>query len=303
MIAAVMATSYLPVETPARMPVQGRISCLTSNGANLRKSSISSLSKPVGLPSFTNSKGRKSSSVATISPRFLISSRLPALAMPANMGIAISATARPSVRRLEIGLERASEPVVMMGLPFVGVSVEAKTVGAQRRRKRRALGFSRLARLVFRPAVEGGFAVFCVGALLLLRDRMQRIPPVVVIVDAPMKRTVVIAIAVRRHAAWQPKAHIAFALRIAEAKGGNGEDEIGQFENVSDLIDLVADDADRTDPEPNRFRAQDHGLHGKGRVDAGVEEAFERSIRDRLAAHLADALQPSGVAEKDKEHR
>ena len=35
----------------------------------LRKSSTSSLSKPVGLPSLTNSNGRKSSSVATISSR------------------------------------------------------------------------------------------------------------------------------------------------------------------------------------------------------------------------------------------
>jgi hypothetical protein len=48
MIAAVIATSYLPVLTPASRPVQGRISCLISNGAYLRRSSTSSLSKPVG---------------------------------------------------------------------------------------------------------------------------------------------------------------------------------------------------------------------------------------------------------------
>jgi len=30
---AVMAASYLPVLTPARMPASGRISCLISNGA------------------------------------------------------------------------------------------------------------------------------------------------------------------------------------------------------------------------------------------------------------------------------
>src|ERR1700675_2546059 len=64
MIAAVMATSYLPVLTPARMPVQGRISCLISKGAYLRRSSISSLSKPVGFSSFRNSTGRKKPSGA-----------------------------------------------------------------------------------------------------------------------------------------------------------------------------------------------------------------------------------------------
>src|SRR5215475_13548475 len=61
MIAAVMAMSYLPVLTPASRPVQGSISCLTSNGAYLRSSSTSSLSKPVGLPSLMNSNGLKSS--------------------------------------------------------------------------------------------------------------------------------------------------------------------------------------------------------------------------------------------------
>src|SRR5882757_10682287 len=182
MMAAVMATSYLPVLTPARIPVHGRICCLISNGAYLRKSSISSLSKPVGLPSLMNSKGRKSSSVATINPRFLISSRLPAVALPANIGIAISTAARPSVRRLEIKLERASEPVVMMGLPFVGVSVEVKSVGAQIGRERCAFGLGRLTRLVFRPAVESRLAKLGVGALLLVRNRVQCMPPVVVII-------------------------------------------------------------------------------------------------------------------------
>ena len=50
MIAAVMATSYLPVLTPARIPVHGRISCLISKGAYLRKSSIKDLNgKTVGV--------------------------------------------------------------------------------------------------------------------------------------------------------------------------------------------------------------------------------------------------------------
>ncbi|MCY1560664.1 hypothetical protein D9M68_978280 [compost metagenome] len=66
MSTAVMAMSYLPVATPARMPGQGRISWRISNGAYLRSASTISLLKPVGLPSFTNSNGRKSSSVTTV---------------------------------------------------------------------------------------------------------------------------------------------------------------------------------------------------------------------------------------------
>jgi len=48
MIAAVMATSYLPVADASQQAGPGMISCLIWNGANLRKSSTSSLSKPVG---------------------------------------------------------------------------------------------------------------------------------------------------------------------------------------------------------------------------------------------------------------
>jgi hypothetical protein len=91
MIAAVIATSYLPVLTPASSPVQGRISCLIGNGAYLRRSSTSSLSKPVGFPSLTNSNGRKSSSVATMRPRFLISSMLAARARPPSIGVMVAA--------------------------------------------------------------------------------------------------------------------------------------------------------------------------------------------------------------------
>src|SRR5882724_1150857 len=115
MMAAVIATSYLPVLTPARMPVQGRISCLISNGAYLRRSSTSSLSKPVGLPSLMNSNGRKSSSVATMRPRFLISSMLAARARLPSMGSVALAARAPSSTRRE--MEREDEYVMTEPLP------------------------------------------------------------------------------------------------------------------------------------------------------------------------------------------
>src|SRR6185436_3259463 len=37
--------------------------------------------------------------------------------------------------------------------------------------------------------------------------------------------------------------------------------------------------------------------------DAGVEEAFQGAVAHRLAAHLADPLQPPGIAQEDEEHR
>src|ERR1700740_562921 len=188
MIAAVIATSYLPVLTPARMPVQGRICCLISMGAYLRRSSINSLSKPVGFPSFTNSKGRKSSSVATISPRFLTSSMLPALAAPTSAGVASTAATRPSATRRDSELKQASEEVLMRCLPFVGVSIEAESMRAQVGRERSAFGLGGLARLVLRPAVERRLAEFGVGAMLVLGDGVDRMTPVVVVVDACCER-------------------------------------------------------------------------------------------------------------------
>ena len=96
---------------------------------------------------------------------------------------------------------------------------------------------------------------------------------------------------------------MAFALRIAEAKPGDRKHQVGQVEHGRDLVDLVADHADRADAEPGGFGAQDHRLHRERGIDAGVEEAFERAVADRLAAQLADALQPPRVAEKDEEDR
>src|ERR1700758_4193820 len=184
MIAAVIATSYLPVLPPAKIPVQGRICCLISKGAYLRKSAISSLSKPVGWPSLTNSKGRKSSSVATIRPRFLISSMLPALAVPASIGIVNSAAKSPSATRRGSELRQAGEEVVMCVSLSLAKSIEAETVGAQIRRERRAFRFRSLPRLVFRPAVERRLAELGIGALLFLGNGVDGVPPPVVIVDA-----------------------------------------------------------------------------------------------------------------------
>src|SRR5580704_15231548 len=206
MIAAVMATSYLPVLTPARIPVQGRICCLISKGAYLRRSAISSLSKPVGWPSLTNSKGRKSSSVATISPRFLISSMLPALAAPTSAGMVNSAAKRPSATRRGSELRQASEEVVMCVSLSLAKSIEAETVGAQIRRERRAFGLGGLSCLVLRPAIERSLAELRVGAVLLLGNGVDGVPPAVVIVDACGERTVVIAIGMRGNAARQAQA-------------------------------------------------------------------------------------------------
>jgi HlyD family secretion protein len=53
----VIAVSYFPVETAARSPVQGRISCRISNLAYFFSSATTSWWKPFGCPPSTNSNG------------------------------------------------------------------------------------------------------------------------------------------------------------------------------------------------------------------------------------------------------
>ena len=139
-----------------------------------------------------------------------------------------------------------------------------------------------------------------IRAVLILRNRVARIAPSIVIVDRIGQRAVVVSVAMRRRAPRQPQADVAFGLRIAEAKACDREHQIGQAQDCGDLVDLVADDADRADAEPRGLRTEDHGLHRQGRVDAGVEETFKRAVANRLAAQLADALQPPRIAEEDE---
>src|ERR1700730_13465174 len=182
-------------------------------------------------------------------------------------------------------------------------SIEAESVRSQVRRKCRTFGLGGLPGLVFRPAIKRRLAELRVGSLLFPGDGVQRIAPSVVIVDGLKQRVVIVTIAMRRHPARQAQTDVALALRIAEAKSRDRENQIRQSENTRDLIDLVADNADGADTEPGGLRAQDHGLHGERSIDTGVEEAFQRTVANRLAAQLADPLQPPGVAEKNEEHR
>ncbi len=148
-----------------------------------------------------------------------------------------------------------------------------------------------------------GLAERGIRALLVPRDRMSCISPAVVIVDRCGEFAVVVLIAMRRGETREAQADIALGLRVTEAEPRDRKDEIGQTENRRDLVDLVADHADRTGAEAGGFRAQDHGLHRERGIDACIEETFERSVPNRLAAHLADALQPPCITEEDEEHR
>src|ERR1700692_42553 len=170
-------------------------------------------------------------------------------------------------------------------------SIEAESMCTQIGRERRTFCLGGLPGLVFRPAVKGRVAKFRVGTMLLLGNGMQRVPPSVVIVDSAGKRTVIVTIAVRRDLARQAQADVTLALGIAEAKSRDWKNQIRQSQKCCDLVDLVANDADGADTQPDGFRAQDHGLHRQCRIDAGVEETLQRSLANRLSAHFADTLQ------------
>src|SRR3569833_319476 len=143
-------------------------------------------------------------------------------------------------------------------------------MGAQFGWKCRPLCLGRLPRLILRPAVKGGLAEFGVGPLLFLRDRVQSVTPLVVILNRRLQGSVVVAIDMRGHAARLPQADMALTLRSALAQARDRNDQIRQLENARDLVDLVSYDADRANAEPNGFRAQDHGLHGKRGIYARV---------------------------------
>jgi hypothetical protein len=157
--------------------------------------------------------------------------------------------------------------------------------------------------LVLGPAVKGRVAKLGVGPLLLPGNRVQGIPPAVVIVDRLGKRAVVVAFAMCRRQTRQPQADVSFPLRIAEAKSRDRKNQIGQSKYSRDLVDLIANDADRADTESGALRTQDHGLHRQRGIDAGIEKTFQRSVADWLSAQFPDALQPPCIAEKYEEHR
>src|ERR1700722_9454418 len=173
------------------------------------------------------------------------------------------------------------------------LSVERKSMFSQIGRERRAFGLRGLARLVLRPSVESRLAEFGVGSVLLPGNAVPRIAPVVIVVDRLRKRAVVVAVAVGGGATRQAQADKPFAMRVTQTKACDRKHQIGQTKYRRDLVDFVANDADRTDAEPGGFRAQDHGLHGDGGIDAGIEESFQRAVAHRLAAQFADPLQPS----------
>jgi len=129
---------------------------------------------------------------------------------------------------------------------------------------------------------------------------VQGIPPAIVIVDRVRKRAVIVAIAVRGHATRQAQTDVTVGLRIAEAKPRDRKHQIGQSEDRRDRVDLVANDADGTNTESGRFRAQDRGLHRQRGIDACVEEPFQRAVADRLSAQFTDTLQASRISRKTK---
>src|ERR1700736_5540446 len=96
------------------------------------------------------------------------------------------------------------------------LSIETESVRAQIGRERSTLGLGGLPRLLSRPAVEGCFTKFGVGALLFPGDGVTRIPPPVVVVDRFRKCCVIIAVEMRRRATRQSQTDIAFRARIAE---------------------------------------------------------------------------------------
>ena len=99
------------------------------------------------------------------------------------------------------------------------------------------------------------------------------------------KRAVVVAIAVRGHATRQAQADVTVALRIAEAKPGDRKHQVGQSEDRRDLVDLVADDADR---DRRRGRQTPRtGSWSAARSAAStlaLKKPFQRAVADRLAA-------------------
>src|SRR6266540_347120 len=134
-------------------------------------------------------------------------------------------------------------------------------------------------------------------------DRMARVAPPVVAIDRGGEPRVVIAVDMDRRVQRQAHADEAALGRIAEAQPGHRKHLVGQFENLTDHVNVVAQYTDRARAEPQCFRRERTGLQGERGIDRGVEEPFERAVRLFVAAQVADPLKPARVAEKQQKHR
>ena len=91
--------------------------------------------------------------------------------------------------------------------------------------------------------------------------------------------------------------------RPADAHAGHRDDTLGQFQEIAHLRGMVADDADWTAAEPDRFGRTDEGCEHDAGIDGGVEELVEMVVRKRFFAELGNALEPPAIGEKDQKHR
>ncbi len=66
---------------------------------------------------------------------------------------------------------------------------------------------------------------------------------------------------------------------------------------------MIAQHADRAAAEPECFRRQRAGLQRQRRIDRRVEEAFDGTVRLRMAAQFAEFFEPPHIAEKHQKHR
>src|SRR5580700_6323669 len=146
------------------------------------------------------------------------------------------------------------------------LSVERKSMFSQIGRERRAFGLRGLARLVLRPSIESRLAEFGVGSVLLPGNAVPRIAPAVIVVDRLRQCAIVVAVAMGGRAARQAQADKPVAVRVAQTQACDRKHQIGQIEYRRDLVDFIANDADRADAEPSGFSAKNHGLHRKGGI-------------------------------------
>src|SRR5271163_778133 len=106
-----------------------------------------------------------------------------------------------------------------------------------------------------------------------------------------------------RRLEWQAHADEALLRRVAEAQPGDRKHLVGEAEDLGDLGDVVAQNADRTGAEAQRLGGEDAALQGQRRVDRSVEKPLERAVVEGMAAQRAEPLQASRVAEKDEKGR
>src|ERR1044072_3555471 len=132
---------------------------------------------------------------------------------------------------------------------------------------------------------------------------MAGIAPPVVVVDRGREAGVIITVDMNSRLQRQAHADKPGLRRVAEAEPRYREDLVRQFEDLANGVNMIAQHADRTGAKAERLGCENTGLQSERGIDGGVEEPFQRAVRLRVAAEVAELFEAARIAEKDEKHR